>query len=108
MTADLDLTVPLRPCTPWCTDGDGHPGDHPEDRSCWSGLHRVPMQRRPLVKYYTDEWHYDFVTVHLWRRPTEAEPFVMIHHQYADHELPFTLDEARSLHEALTQLLDLA
>ena len=113
------LTVPLRPCAPWCDktwQEDGHADENPADRSCWSKLLRVPLSRNKPVRMSSGEWWFDHLDVVLRWPPREAEPVVVLNHEGGDdgtvrdasweHEL--TLDEARALRDKLDHLLRVA
>lgn len=107
MTVDLDLTVPLRPCTPWCDDPDGHPRNHPEDRRCWSPSVVVPMRLMRAVEMVDGEWWLDRLDLYLQRRPDEDVTRVLINHEPSGEYL-LTLEEAAELRDALTSLLERA
>ncbi|WP_447646745.1 DUF6907 domain-containing protein [Nocardioides zeae] len=103
-----DLRVPLRPCAPWCRDGDGHPGEHPDDRSCWSSFNPVPLTMHPAVRFGPQEYLYAAVDVFLQRRPEADSPVLMLHNEADDREMTMTLDEAVMLRDAITALLETA
>lgn len=100
-----DLRVPLRPCAPWCRDGDGHPGEHPDDRSCWSAFNPVPLTRHRAVKFGPRKYLHASVDVFLRRRPEADRPDLMLHTEADDHEMVMTLDEAAMLRDAINELL---
>jgi hypothetical protein len=105
--ATVDLIVPLRPCTPWCRDGDGHGDEHPEDRTCWSDYAHVVLSRHKPAHYNDDTWKMAFLNVYLRREPELEEfPHVVIPTpRRPDHELRLTRDEARTLRDHLTGLI---
>ena len=103
-----DLRVPLRQCEPWCTEGNGHADEHPDDRSCWSTFNPVPLTRHAAVKFGPQEYLHASVDVFLRRRPELDRPELMLHTEADDHEMVMTLDEAVMLRDAITALLETA
>ena len=89
-------TLPPIQCAPWCTDGDGHPGNwHPQDQYCTSQEIRVSLTREDPIEGYEEGTHMlDYVTTYLVHDRFEAEPHV----QVAQNDLAgprLTLAEAR-------------
>jgi hypothetical protein len=108
---EVPLTVPLRPCTPWCDtrDRDGHPDQHPEDRACWSAFEKVPLTLRSPVKMCDGEWWHDYLEAVLCRRPATAEPVVILNYEGEPAwEFALTPREARLMRDALNRLIEVA
>jgi hypothetical protein len=99
------LEVPLRTCTPWCENGDGHGDEHPEDRSCWSTFQVVPLSQHSTSKYTHGTWRIAYLNVYLRRLPQSVEPLLYVHSEETDEEIRLTLDEARRLRDELTAAL---
>lgn len=106
MTADVDLRVPLRDCTPWCEDGDRHADEHPEDRSCWSEFSRVALSNHKPIKMDDGTYWSSFVSVYLRREVGADEPLIYVHSEETDKELRFTIGEANQLAATLLQLIE--
>jgi hypothetical protein len=114
MTAAIE-TVPPIECTPWCTDGTGHPfADEPADQSCHAAERKVELSPTPGHLSGRPGGH---VEVHLYRdvyapdllsHATGLElPTIEV--SSSDTE-PFILStsEARELGRLLVQMADLA
>ena len=110
MTADIEhLGVSLRPCAPWCEDGDGHPHEHPHDRDCIYGLvETVSMAALPPIRMGEGQWWHEWVTAYLRREYDQNEPHIRISNDGNTGELVFTIAEARDLRDLLDTYIETA
>lgn len=100
-----DSLATLRTCASWCTDGDGHPDQHPDDRSCWSDYLPTTLTLYPLVRTAGEHWEPRQLDIVLQWRPETAQPHVVLFEGYEDTEIRLTLNEASTLLANLTRAL---
>lgn len=107
-----DVTTPTLPtvtCTPWCSDGDGHPGQHDvADQWCGSESVRVPLSLYPTAgdAHITQDGRQaepDFVSVCALRVP--EEPVEIVLSRRLDRGIRLTPDEGQDLVKALQLVL---
>jgi hypothetical protein len=107
--------VPPVQCTPWCTDGTGHPDvEEPAEQSCHGAEQRIELAPAPAHLSSQVRSH---LVVQLYRdvypgkgpapTATVEPPHIEVYSSGTD-VLAFSLTEARALGELLIQLADTA
>jgi len=105
-------TVPVRPCAPWCTQGEAvHAAEHPEDRHCWSDHVELPRslstpERITLPGDTEPTWVHDYVGVYA-RRKISGQQEVVLYLPEEDADPHFTAGEARAIAAQLLAHADL-
>jgi hypothetical protein len=114
VTATIN-TVPPVQCTPWCTDGSGHPdAEDPADQSCHSAGQRIELTPTPqhlsgrhgghlLVQLYRDVYSQDGPAGTVTPEPPHIEVYGS-----GTEVLALSMSEARALGELLSQLVEVA
>lgn len=94
-------------CRPWCQDGDGNPGEHPDDQWCASEWDSTVQSLAPMWEDSEGQWHPSVVQTRAEAGPHHPVQ-VALYRQAGDVALSLTPAEARSLARSLMESADLA
>jgi hypothetical protein len=114
VTAPISILPPIQ-CTPWCTDGSGHPGvEEPADQSCHGAAQRIELAPTPAhlsgraPRHVLLQLHRDVYSGKELSHGVSLErPRVELYS--SDSEVvALSINEARALGKLLIQLADVA
>jgi uncharacterized protein DUF6907 len=108
------MTTTISPivCTPWCTDGEGHPNEHfAGDQTCWGSSATYVALSRETADVDQDGNPYPARVGAMAHRPFNEAPVVYLHTELCgwkqiDTAAHLTAEEARALAAALTTAAD--
>jgi hypothetical protein len=101
--AERPVLPPIE-CTPWCADGNGHPGcNFLEDQWCGGVELRSPASRYPDVLMSDGVTEPEYVTVYAMRLP--GEPAHIAVGRGEEPVIAMTPDEARQVIEHMQLVL---
>lgn len=105
MATSSELVVPLRACAPWCTEGDGHADEMPDDRYCRTDSQIVPLSLgEPYASH--GQWFLPSVDLYMTRERDQDEArFSLVHDELAPAGIRLTANELRRLVGASLMLL---